>query len=68
MKGQLGVPPKSVPMVFVVFNLGILGDEITHKYPRDIRRAYNPGFPMMGYVGRGTALPKFTEQQFSLSG
>ena len=21
-----------VPMVFVVFNLGILGDEITHKY------------------------------------
>ena len=23
---------KGVPMVFVVFNLGILGDEITHKY------------------------------------
>ena len=26
-------PSLSVPMVFVVFNLGILGDEKTHKYP-----------------------------------
>ena len=40
--------PDSVPMVFIVFNLGILGDEKTHKYP--LYRAY-----FIGYVGRGTS-------------
>ena len=29
-------PNVRVPMVFIVFNLGILGDEKTHKYPRAI--------------------------------
>ena len=31
-------PNVRVPMVFIVFNLGILGDENTHKYP--LYRAY----------------------------
>ena len=62
-KGQLGVrcTPNSVPMVLIGFFLGFLGI-ITHKHPRviGIYRAYNPGFPMTGYVGPGvhpTAYP-----------
>ena len=43
-----GCTPDSVPMVFIVFNLGILGDEKTHKYP--LYTAY-----IIGYVGRGTS-------------
>ena len=31
-QGTIGCTANSVPMVFIVFNLGILGDEITHKY------------------------------------
>ena len=34
-------------MVFIVFNLGILGDEKTHKYPRNIGRFYRD-FPWRG--------------------
>ena len=37
-QGTIGCTPNNVPMVFIVFDLGILGDEITHKYPRDIGR------------------------------
>ena len=37
---SLGSHDSSVPMVFVVFNLGILGDEKTHKYPRVIGLIY----------------------------
>ena len=53
-KGQLGV-----------FNLGILGDEITHKYPRAIGHI-NRDFPFSGVIrwARGAvgSLPNSPDQ------
>ena len=54
IKGQLGVPLTVHPW-YLLFSLGILGDEKTHKYPLD--RAYI-GISHRGtlrYVGRGTS-------------
>ena len=36
IKGQLGVPLTVYPW-YLLCSLGILGDEKTHKFPRDIR-------------------------------
>ena len=44
---QNGCRDPSIKGLFIVFGLGILGDEITHKYP--LYRAF------IGYVGRGTS-------------
>ena len=48
-QGRVGAP-KSVPMVFIVFNLGIVGDEKTHKYP--LYRA-SIGISHRGTLGSG---------------
>ena len=42
------------------FNLGILGDFLTHKYPRDVG-LISSGFPMTGYVGLGVHPTNFPE-------
>ena len=48
------VYPNSVgPMVFIVFNLGILGDEIIHKYPRVVGLI---GISHRGTLGSGYIL------------
>ena len=49
-QGTIGCKPNSVPMEFIVFNLGILGDENTHKYPRAIGLIY-PRLPNTSWEG-----------------
>ena len=46
-QGTVGCTPNNVPMVFIVFNLGILGDYKTHYI------GLISGFPMTGYAGIG---------------
>ena len=50
------------PNSVIAFNLGILGDYITHKYPRDI--GLTLGF-FIGYIGRGTSNYPLIEFSFS---
>ena len=53
-QGTIGCTPNSVPMVFIVFNLGILGDEKTHKYPLYIG-LIDRDFPFGVRWARGTS-------------
>ncbi len=59
-QGTIGCTPSSVPMVFIVFNLGILGDQKTHRYPR-AKGAFCPGFPIFrGTLGLGRGTSNYT--------